>query len=63
VGKYVNGWGVPQNYVLAHLWFNLAVARGNLKGDENRAKLAELMIYEQIAEARRLAREWTPKPE
>ena len=56
------GAGVPQNYVLAHMWFNLAASRmtGEQRGDvvENRDIVAGRMDPTQIAEAQRLAREW-----
>ncbi len=61
------GWGVPQDYIQAHMWFNLAAAN-RLADVEGRASLArynveELMTPAQIAEAQRLAREWKPKKE
>ena len=57
---------MPQDYVQAHMWFNLAAASS---GDDdererrarNRDATAEKMTSEQIAEAQRLAREWKPK--
>jgi TPR repeat protein len=60
---YDTGQGVPQDYILAHMWFNLAASRGDSKAPENRDVVAGKMTREQIAEAQRLAREWTPKPE
>jgi TPR repeat protein len=62
-GMYGNGKGVPQDDILAHMWSNLAAAQGNAGATKNRDILAGLMTREQIAEAQRLAREWTPKPE
>ena len=59
--------GVPQDYVQAHLWFNLAASRATDQEDdpfllENavsvRDALASLMTADQLAEAERLAREW-----
>ncbi len=58
---YVLGQGVAQDYVQAHMWFNLAAARGLKLAKVNRNRLAKQMTPEQIAEARRLAREWKPK--
>ncbi len=58
---YVLGQGVAQDYVQAHMWFNLAAARGQKLARINRNRLAKQMTPEQIAEARRLAREWKPK--
>jgi len=58
---YVVGRGVPQDYLLAHMWFNLAAARLVLNADKARDELARIMTPAQIAEAQRLAREWKPK--
>ena len=64
---YANGDGVPRDSIEAHMWYDLSAAQ--LSGEE-REKLvrfsdaiAERMTAEQIAEAQRLAREWTPTPE
>ena len=60
--SYGTGEGVPQDYVQAHMWFNLAASR--MTGEdresvvENRDRVAGLMNPTQIAEAQRLAREW-----
>ena len=57
--------GVPQDYVQAHKWLNLAASRttpGKLEDVRlARDKLAEKMTALQVAEAQRLAREWRPK--
>ncbi len=61
---YEKGEGVPQDYVVAHMWLNLAGAQ--LAGEERdrairgRDLVAQSMTPEQMAEAQRLAREWTP---
>jgi len=59
---------VPQDYVQAHKWFNLAAARfpgsepkRREAAVENRDRIAAKMTPTQIAEAQRLAREWKPK--
>ncbi len=63
---YDNGYGVPQDYVQAYMWFNLA-AVGFPPGEnrdsaaENRDIVAKFMTPAQIAEAQRLAREWRPR--
>jgi len=57
---YGNGRGVPQDYVAAHMWFNLSAAQGNVDAAENRGSVAARMTPAQIAEAQRLARDWTP---
>ncbi len=62
---YNYGQGVPQDYIQAHMWYNLAAASGGDDDREmaakNRDLIAEKMTSEQIAEAQRLAREWKPK--
>ena len=55
---------VPQDYVQAHLWLDLAAEQGNNNARKMRELVAaNLMTPAQIAEAQRLAREWTPKKE
>ncbi len=58
---YEEGWGVPKDYVLAHMWFNLAGAQGHEGASEYRDLLQEAMTPAQLAEAQRLAREWKAK--
>ena len=64
---YGTGRGVSQDYVEAHIWSNLAAAQssGGLRDQavRNRDIFAELLTADQIAEAQRRAREWTPTPE
>ena len=55
---YDNGYGVPQDYIQAHMWFNLAAAQGNEDAIGNRDIIAGKMTPSQIEEAQRLAREW-----
>ena len=57
------GRGVPQDYVQAHMWWNLAAVKGNTDAIKNRDVVAAKMTPTQIAEAQKLAREWKPKPE
>ena len=58
---YYRGEGVPQDYVQAHMWYNLAGISGDAQSVKNRDFVAEIMTPSQIAEAQRLAREWKPK--
>ena len=58
---YANGEGVPQDYVQAHKWFDLAASRGIDAARNKRDIVGERMTPEQIAEAQRLAREWLEK--
>ena len=55
---YVKGQGVPQDYVEAHKWLNLAAAQGHADAASERDALAEKMTTDEQAEARRLARTW-----
>ena len=58
---YDNGQGVPQDYVQAHMWFNLAAAQGNKLATKNRDRIARRMTPTQLAEAQRLALAWRPR--
>ena len=62
---YANGEGIPQDYIQAHKWLNLAASKAEAKDAEEyrsaRDRLAEKMARSQIAEAQRLARDWKPK--
>ncbi|MBM3518860.1 MAG: sel1 repeat family protein, partial [Alphaproteobacteria bacterium] len=61
---YEYGRGVPQDYVQAHKWYNLAASRSPASDDvavKNRDIVAAKMTPAQIAEAQRLAREWRPR--
>ena len=55
---FVKGLGVPQDFIEAHKWFNLAAARGDAKAAAERDALAKRMTLEEQAEARKLARAW-----
>jgi uncharacterized protein len=60
---YAEGLGVPQDYVEAHKWYNLAASHAKY-GDfraafmKRRDELAAKMTPEQIGKAQTLAREW-----
>ncbi len=62
---YRDGEGVPQDYVRAHKWINLAASRASAEKNKEdasaRDRVAEKMTPAQIAETQRLAREWKPK--
>ena len=59
---YVQGLGVPQNYVQAHMWFNLAASRFEAAAVKERDALAVRMAPEQVAEAQKQAAAWQPEP-
>ena len=60
---YAEGLGLPQDFVEAHKWYNLAASRvkyADMRADlmKRRDDLAAKMTAAQIAEAQKLAREW-----
>ncbi len=57
---YERGAGVPTDYVLAYMWFNLARAQGHNPQPMRDAMeaLEKKMTAEQIAEAQKRSREW-----
>jgi TPR repeat protein len=55
------GQGVPKDLVSAHMWYNLAAARGDKRGEIYRHSIEKEMTAAQIAVAQRLAREWPNK--
>ena len=59
--KHGNGEGVTQDYVQAHMWFNLAAAQGVKIGREYRDLVAKEMTPADISKAEALAREWMEK--
>jgi TPR repeat protein len=54
---HVRGLGVPQDYVLAYMWLNLAAAHGLADAVTLRDALARRLTAAQVNEAQRLARE------
>ncbi|MER2604322.1 MAG: hypothetical protein ABTQ29_00665 [Siculibacillus sp.] len=44
--------------IAAHMWFNLAAARGNREAIRYRQEIAGEMTSAEVAEAQRQAREW-----
>jgi TPR repeat protein len=48
---YEDGEGVPEDDVLAYMWYNLAAAQAAFGGAEGKDRLEERMTREQIAEA------------
>ena len=57
---YVIGKGVPQDYVLAHMWFNLSSSNGVKNGTEGRNMAEKKMSPSQIEKAQEMARNWKP---
>jgi TPR repeat protein len=58
---YGLGQGVPQDYVQALKWFNLAASQGYPEAQKGMDLIGNGMTPAQIAEAKRLAKEWKPK--
>ncbi len=63
---HYKGQGVPQDYVQAHMWFNLAASKfspGEARDSSANARdgVAKIMTPAQISEAQKLAGEWKPK--
>jgi len=59
-GMYRDGKGVIQDFVQAHMWFNIAIAEEK-NIDKTRKSMNDIeknMTPSQIAEAQKLAREW-----
>jgi Sel1 repeat len=63
---YAEGRGVPQDYVQAHMWLNLAVSQLPALGKDQqnttvdaRDRVASKMTPQRIVEAQELAFEWT----
>ncbi len=58
---YENGYGVLQDYIRAHMWYNIAASSGNKMASNNRDIVAERMSPVQLETAQKLAREYVPK--
>lgn len=54
---YANGKGVIRDYVKAHMWWNISASLGYKKAAEDRTRVEKRMVYEQIKEAQKMARE------
>src|SRR6185436_15150504 len=59
-GLYANGQGVPRDYVQAYLWLNLAAVHSDTAAS-TRDVIAAKMSPQQIAQAKKLTREWQPQ--
>jgi TPR repeat protein len=56
-----NREGVPKDFVLSYMWFDLAAAQGDSDAQKKREIIAAKMTPSQIAKAQRLVTEWKPK--
>jgi TPR repeat protein len=50
--------GESVDLVQAHMWFNLAAARGSESAKDCRRELSDMMSSTEIAAAQKMAREW-----
>lgn len=57
---FEDGRGIPQNYVRAHLYYNLAAAQGSAPARRARNRLARRMTKTDLAQAQHLAAAWRP---
>jgi TPR repeat protein len=55
---YCIGREVPQDFIAAHKWFNLAAMKGSEAAKEYRCEISREMSPGDIAEAQRQARHW-----
>ena len=58
--RYRQGLGVLQDYVEAHVWFNLAASRGEAAALDERDAVAARMTPAQISAAQQRAAAWRP---
>jgi len=58
---YAYGKGVVQDYVMAHMHWNIVSVSGYKDAIKNRGIVEKKMTATQIAEAQKLAREWMSK--
>ena len=58
--EYVNGEGVPEDYVQAYKWWNLAAAQGDKNARKNKKIIRKEMTPSQISEAQKLSSAFKP---
>ena len=58
---YRIGRGVPQNYVLAYMWLDLAERKGSPQAVKLKSSVSGKMTKEQLAEAKKLLKNWNAK--
>ena len=60
---YYHGEGIPRDYIMAHMWFDIGARGGNEAARRSRDIVAEVINPADVAEAQRLAREWLEQHE
>ncbi|HIF92983.1 MAG TPA: hypothetical protein EYQ60_07615 [Myxococcales bacterium] len=58
---YALGDGITHDYVLAHMWTNLALAQGTENANEVMEILVNGMTKEDISKAQKMASAWQEK--
>ena len=58
---YGRGTGVPENNVMAYMWWNLAAAQGDEDAKKNKGIVQEKMTPADISKAQTLSRECLAK--
>ena len=58
---YTSDAGLEKDRVRGHMWFNLAVAHGMRQATQRRDSVEAKMSPEEIAQAEKLAVEWTQR--
>jgi len=54
-------WSLPQDYALAHMWWNICGSNGSKDCVKNRTIVEAEMTPQQIEKAQEMARNWKPK--
>ena len=61
---YSNGQGVPQDYLLAHMWFNVAASKlseaDRANAVKGSAQAARKLTPVELLRAEQMARDWKP---
>jgi len=58
---YEKGYGVRQDFVYAHMWWNIAASQGHENAAKARELVAQKMTSDEISTAQKLARECVAK--
>ncbi|MEM7563618.1 MAG: hypothetical protein AAF353_11295 [Pseudomonadota bacterium] len=57
----LKGLGVLQDFLQAHMWFNISASKGHKKARAHLDTLTDEMGADQIGEAQKMARDWVNK--
>ena len=56
---HIQGRGIAQDDILAHVWFNIAASNGSSDALNNRDIVEKALTAEQVLKAQKIAKEWT----